>query len=98
VQLVVAAVGERPITPHGGVRDVERRTARGERDDVIEGQVSGAMARAAVAGAPVAVLATPGTQHPGAQALPGPRAVQGGYAGCGWTGVRASYSGYQRGS
>jgi hypothetical protein len=35
------------------------------------------MGGAAVAQAPVAVLAAPAPKHPGAEALPGPRAVQG---------------------
>ena len=62
---------------HGGVGDVERRTASGERHDVINGQVGGRVGGALVARAPVAVLATPGAQHAGAESLPGPRAVQG---------------------
>ena len=62
---------------HGGVADVERRTASGERNDVIDGEVSRSMGVALVARAPVAVLAAPGTEHAGAEALPGPRAVQG---------------------
>jgi hypothetical protein len=60
-----------------GVADVERGTARGERLDVIDGQVGCPVGGTAVAGAPVAVLATPGTEHPSADSLPGPRAVQG---------------------
>ena len=59
------------------LRDVERRPARGERHDVIDGEVGGGVGRALVARAPVAVLATPGSEHAGAQTLPGPRAVQG---------------------
>ena len=59
------------------LRDVERRTASGERDDVIDGQVGGRMGGALVARAPVAMLATPGAEHAGAEPLPGPRAVQG---------------------
>ena len=62
---------------HRGVADVERRTARGERDDVIDGQVGGSMGGALVARARVAVLTTPGSQHAGAETLPGPRAVEG---------------------
>ena len=62
---------------HLRVGDVERRTASGERDDVIDGQVAGSVGGALVARAPVAVLATPGAQHAGAEPLPGPRAVQG---------------------
>jgi len=62
---------------HRGVADVERRTASGERHDVIDGQTGGGMGGARVARAPVAVLATPGTEHAGAETLPGPRAVQG---------------------
>jgi hypothetical protein len=53
---------------HGGVADVERRTAGRERHDVIE---------ALVARAPVAALATPDAKHAGAEPLPGRRAVQG---------------------
>lgn len=66
--------------PHGGrggVGDVERRTTSGERDDVVDGQVAGRVGWAPVARAPVAVLAAPGTQHPSAEALPRPGAVQG---------------------
>jgi hypothetical protein len=44
---------------HRGVADVERGTASGERHDVIDGQVPGWVGVALVAGAPVAVLATP---------------------------------------
>ncbi len=62
---------------HGAVRDVEGRTASGERDDVIDGQVDGTMGGSPVARAPVAVLAAPGTEHAGAETLPDPRAVQG---------------------
>ena len=59
------------------LRDVERRTACGERHDVVDGQVRGSVGGAQVARAPVAVLATPGAKHAGAEALPCPRAVQG---------------------
>ena len=59
------------------LRDVERRTASGERHDVIDGQVGGSVGGTLVARAPVAVLATPGAEHAGAESLPGPRAVQG---------------------
>jgi hypothetical protein len=62
---------------HGAVADVERRTARGERDDVIDGQVAGSVGGTLVSRAPVAVLTTPGAQHAGAETLPGPRAVEG---------------------
>ena len=62
---------------HRRVRDVEGRTARGERDHVVDGQVRCPVDGAAVARAPVAALAAPGAQHAGAQALPGPRLVQG---------------------
>jgi hypothetical protein len=62
---------------HGGVADVERRTAGRERHDVIDGQVGGAMGVALVARAPVAALATPDAKHAGAEPLPGRRAVQG---------------------
>ncbi len=62
---------------HRGVRDVEWRTARGERDDVIDGQVGGSVSGSQVARAPVTVLTTPGAQHAGAEPLPGPRAVKG---------------------
>ena len=58
------------------LRDVERRTASGERDDVVDGQVGGSVGGALVARAPVAVLATPGAEDAGAETLPGPRAVE----------------------
>ena len=64
-------------TEHRAVGDVERGTASGERHDVIDGQVAGSVGIALVARAPVPVLATPGPEHAGAEALPGPRAVQG---------------------
>jgi hypothetical protein len=44
---------------------------------VIDGQVGGWVSGPSVAGAPVAVLTTPGAKHAGAEVLPGPRAVQG---------------------
>jgi len=44
---------------------------------VIDGQVAGPVGRTLVARAPVATLATPGAEHPGAETLPGPRAVEG---------------------
>ena len=78
-----APVGRRTLrrvaraTQHLRVGNVERRTASGERHDVVDGQVGGSVGGALVARAPVAVLATPGPQHPGAEPLPGPRAVQG---------------------
>ena len=62
---------------HGGVGDVERRTASGERHDVIDRQVDGRVGETVVARAPVAVLTAPGAEHAGAQPLPGSRAVQG---------------------
>ena len=62
---------------HRGVGDVERRTASGERHDVIDGQVGSRVGGALVARAPVAVLAAPGAEHAGAEPLPGPRAVEG---------------------
>jgi hypothetical protein len=61
----------------GGVADVVRGTASGERHDVIDGQVGGRMGGPPVARAPIAMLATPGTEHAGAETSPGPRAVQG---------------------
>jgi hypothetical protein len=78
-----APVGRRTLrrvaraAQHGGVGDVERRTASGERDDVIDGQVRRSVGRTPVARTPVAVLAAPGTKDAGAEPLPGPRAVQG---------------------
>ena len=62
---------------HRRVRDVEWRTARGERHDVIDRQVGGSVRRALVARAPVAVPTAPGTQDAGAEPLPGAGAVQG---------------------
>ncbi len=44
---------------------------------MIGGQVACRVGRALVARAPVAMLATPGAEHPGAETLPGPRVVQG---------------------
>src|SRR5690349_21192901 len=61
---------------HGRVADVYRRTAGGERDDVIDGQVRRSVGGTEVARAPVTVLATPGAQHAGAEPLPGSRALQ----------------------
>ena len=46
--------------PSTAVADVERRTASGERHDVIDGQVGGRVGGAPEARAPVAVLAAPG--------------------------------------
>ena len=60
---------------HRGVADVERCTASGQRHDVVDGRVGGAVGVALVAGAPVAVLAKPRSQHVGAESLPRPRAV-----------------------
>ena len=62
---------------HRRVGDVERPAASGQRDDVIDGQVARSVGGAQVARAPVAVLATPGTEHAGAESLPGSRAVEG---------------------
>jgi hypothetical protein len=45
--------------------------------NVIDRQVGRGVGGAPVARAPVAVLATPGAEHAGAESLPGPRAVQG---------------------
>ena len=78
-----ASVGRRTLgrvarpTEHRAIADVERRTASGERVDVIDGQVGGRVGGALVARAPVAVLATPGAEDAGAEPLPGARAVQG---------------------
>ena len=65
---------------------------------MIDAQVTGRMGVTLVARAPVAVLATPGAQDAGAESLPGPRAVQGRCAGCGWTAERGRCSGYRAGS
>ena len=62
---------------HGGVRNVERRAASGQRDDVIDRQVDSGVGGALVAGAAVAVLTTPGTEDAAAETLPGPCAVEG---------------------
>jgi hypothetical protein len=62
---------------HGAVADVEGRATGGERHDVIDGEVGSAVGWTLVARAPIAVLATPGAEHAGAESLPGPRAVQG---------------------
>ena len=43
---------------------------------MINGQADGGMGGPLVARAPVAVLTAPGTEHAGAESLPGPRAVQ----------------------
>ena len=64
-------------TEHGAVGDIERRTASGEREDVINGQVAGAMGAALVAGAPVTVQPSPGAEHARAEVLPGSGAVRG---------------------
>ena len=61
---------------HGGIADVEWRTASGERHDVIDGQVRRGVGGALVARAPVPMLATPGAEHAGAESLPCPRAVE----------------------
>ena len=61
---------------HRVIADVERRTASGERDDVIDGQVRGRVGGALIARAPVAVLAAPCVEHARAKPLPGPRAVE----------------------
>jgi hypothetical protein len=62
---------------HLRVGDVERRTASGQRHDVIGGQVAGSVGWTPIARAPVAVLAAPGTEDAGAKSLPLPCAVQG---------------------
>ena len=62
---------------HRGVGDVQRRTASGERHNMIDGQVGSGVGGTLVARAPVAVLTAPGTEHAGAEPLPDPRAVQG---------------------
>ena len=62
---------------HRRVGELERRTASRQRDDVINRQIGGTVGGALIARAPVAVLTAPSAQHSGAQALPGPRAVQG---------------------
>jgi hypothetical protein len=62
---------------HLRVGDVERRTASGERHDVVDREIAGSVGGPLVARAPVAVLTTPGAQHAGAETLPLPRAVQG---------------------
>jgi hypothetical protein len=64
-------------TQHRGVADIERRTASGERHDVIDGQVAGWVRRTVVARTPVAVFATPGAEDASAESLPGLRAVKG---------------------
>ncbi len=60
-----------------GQADDEHHEAGRERDDVIDGQVDRRMSVALVARAPVAVLAAPGAEHAGAEALPRPGAVEG---------------------
>ena len=42
---------------------------------MVDGQVTRSVGGAAVARTPVAVLTAPGSQHPGAEPLPGARAV-----------------------
>ena len=64
-------------TEHGEVADVQRRATGSKRHDVIGGQVDSRVRIPHVARAPVTVLATPRPEHSCAQALPGPRAVQG---------------------
>ena len=61
---------------HGAVADVERRTASGERHDVIDGQVARGVGVTVVGRAPVAVHAAPGAEHPLTQVLPLAGAVQ----------------------
>ena len=78
---------------HRGVADVERCTASGQRHDVVDGRVGGAVGVALVAGAPVAVLAKPRSQHVGAESLPGPRAGRGRCTGSCWTAGRGRCSG-----
>ena len=78
-----APVGRRTLrrvagaAQHRCVGDAERRTASGQGDDVVDGQVSRGVGGTLVARAPVATLTTPGAQHAGAETLPGPRAVEG---------------------
>ncbi len=78
-----APVGRRTLrrvaraAQHRGVGDVERRTASGERHDVVDRQVTRGVGGTQVARTPVAVLPTPCAEHAGAETLPGPRAVQG---------------------
>ena len=62
---------------HGAVGDVEGCATCCERHDVINGQVTRRVGVALIARAPAALLTTPGAEHAGAEALPGPRAVQG---------------------
>lgn len=62
---------------HRAVGDVEGRTAGGERDDVIDGQVGGSVGGTLIARAPVPVQASPGAEDAGAEAMPGPGVVQG---------------------
>jgi hypothetical protein len=57
--------------------NVEGCAARGERHDVIGGQVGSGVGGTLVARAPMAMFATPRPKHSGAEALPGPGAVQG---------------------
>jgi hypothetical protein len=64
-------------TEHSEVADVEWCASGCERNDVIDGQVARRVGVALVARAPIAMLATPGAEHAGAETLPGPRAVQG---------------------
>src|SRR5450759_3397634 len=58
-------------------RHVEGRTTCCERNDVIDGEVGSGVGVALVARAPIAMLTTPSAEHSRAEALPGPRAVQG---------------------
>jgi len=64
-------------TEDGAVADVEGRSARRERHDVINGQVAGRVGIAPVARAPVPVLAAMPGGHPRAEALPRPGVVEG---------------------
>ncbi len=64
------------------VQVLRRRPSQGlatgcERHDVIDGQVARRVGRTLVARTPVTVLAMPGAEHAGAEASPGPRAVEG---------------------
>ncbi len=62
---------------HSAVADGERRTASGERYDVVDGQIACGVGGAPVLRAPVPMLATPSAEDAGAEPLPCPRAVQG---------------------
>lgn len=61
---------------HSAVGEVERGTPSGQRDDVVDGEITRRMAGALVARAPVTVQSPPGAEDPSAEALPRPHAVQ----------------------